>query len=766
MKTIKMRQKLWRLLMLDLLLLVVVITWVVAHAIPSSEAVRLRNALLLAGELPPDQFNWTPDGFPKDYLVETHPPPDELLAALRGLNLPSQPDNWSRATAIAQHLQSRLGKEKGPIFGDLKTTYQKIIGEGAGYCGDFAMAFTALANAAGIPNRTWAFSFDGFGGHGHIFNEVWDDASKRWRAIDTFNNYIFLDSNTNTPLSALEFRAAMRRERPAPTIAVLNPNIRPGYKIHEKAVEYYQRGVNQWYQPWGNNVVTVDDHFLVKMLSSVSGRLGSPASVLAGVQPPIFVVETAESKTAFENLSALKLKLRAAAVLAVSLLLIAALLLIVRKKFCAGQQGLTNPRPEPPESPSIVVFSTLFPSPQLPQAGIFIRERMFRVAKELPLSVVSPSPWFPFQQLIRLWKPHFRPSPPSYEVQSGIDVFRPKFLSLPGVLKNLDGIFLAVCSYPRLRSLKRQGRLDLIDAHFAYPDGYAAVHLGRWLDVPVTVTLRGTENRHLRDPALAPLVLYTLTHANRVFSVAGALIDLAKQFGLPADKARVIGNGVDSDRFYPLDQHEARATLNLPSNGKFIVSVGGLVERKGFHRVIEQIPVLLQTHPDLRYLIVGGSGPEGDFSGQLHAQVKRLDLQSHVHFLGSLTPDQLKIPLSAADVFVLATRNEGWANVFLEAMACGLPVVTTDVGGNREVVSAEYLGKIVPFDDGPALASAIGDALAKQWDRKAIRSYAQANSWASRISVLLEEFRSLAGLTEHGKSKKTSNNEMFGHNQP
>lgn len=761
-----MRQKLWRLLMLDLLLLVVIITWVVAHAIPGTEAVRLRNALLLAGELPADQFNWTPDGFPKDYLVETHPLPDELLASLRRLNLPAQPDNWSRAKAIAQHLQSRLGKEKGPIFGDLKTTYQKIINEGAGYCGDFAMTFTALANAAGIPNRTWAFSFDGFGGHGHIFNEVWDDGSKSWRAIDTFNNYVFLDSTTNTPLSALEFRAAMRRERPAPTIAVLNPNIRPGYKIHEKAVEYYQRGVNQWYQPWGNNVVTVDEHFLVRMLSSVSGRLASPASVFAGVQPPIFVVETAESRTAFENLSALKLKLLASAILAVSLLVIAVLLLIARKKSCAERQGVTNTGPEPPGSPSIVVFSTLFPSPQLPQAGIFIRERMFRVAKEFPISVVSPSPWFPFQQLIRLWKPHFRPSAPAHEVQSGIDIFRPKFLSLPGLLKNLDGIFLAVCSYPRLRSLKRQGRLDLIDAHFAYPDGYAAVHLGRWLDVPVTVTLRGTENRHLRDPALAPLVQYTLTHANRVFSVAGALIDLAKQFGLPADKARVIGNGVDSDRFYPLEQQEARAKLNLPSSGKFIVSVGGLVERKGFHRVIEQLPLLLQTHPDLHYLIVGGSGPEGDFSGELHAQVKRLGLQSRIHFLGSMPPDQLKIPLSAADVFVLATRNEGWANVFLEAMACGLPVVTTDVGGNREVVSAEYLGKIVPFGDGPALASAIDDALTNQWDRKAIRSYAQANSWTSRISVLLEEFRSLAGVTEHGKWKNTSNNEMFGHNQP
>ena len=761
----KMRQRLRRLLALDLLLLVVVIAWVVAHAIPSSEAVRLRNAILLAGELPPDQFNWTPDEFPKNYLLETHPLPDELVAALRGLNLSSQPDNWSRATVIAQHLQSRLGIEKGPILGDLKTTYQRITSEGAGYCGDFAMTFTALANAAGIPNRTWAFSFDGFGGHGHIFNEVWDDTSKRWRAIDTFNNYVFLDSTTNTLLSALEFRAAMRRERPEPTIAILNPNIRPGYKIHEKAVEYYRRGMNEWYQPWGNNVVTVDEHFLVRMLSPLSRHFRSLASILAGVQPSIFVVETPESRTAFENLSALKLKLHVATFLAISLLFIAAILLVILKKIGSGQQVPTNNRQPSPGSPSIVVFSTLFPSPQLPQAGIFIRERMFRVAKELPLTVVSPSPWFPFQGLIRLWKPHFRPSSPLHEIQSGIEVFRPRFLSFPGILKSLDGLLLAICSYPRLRYLKKQGRLGIIDAHFAYPDGYAAVRLGRWLDVPVTVTLRGTESRHLRDPALAPLVSYTLTHANRVFSVAGSLLDLAKQFGLSPEKATVIGNGVDSDRFYPVDQQEARAKLKLPSNGKVIVSVGGLVERKGFHRVIEQMPVLLRKYPDLHYLIIGSSGPEGDFSGRLHAQVENLGLQSCVHFLGSLAPDELNTPLSAADVFVLATRNEGWANVFLEAMACGLPVVTTNVGGNSEVVSAEYLGKIVPFGDGPALATAIDSALERQWDRQAIRSYAQTNSWASRISVLLDEFRSLAGVTER-ESKNTSNNEMFGHNRP
>jgi glycosyltransferase involved in cell wall biosynthesis len=123
-------------------------------------------------------------------------------------------------------------------------------------------------------------------------------------------------------------------------------------------------------------------------------------------------------------------------------------------------------------------------------------------------------------------------------------------------------------------------------------------------------------------------------------------------------------------------------------------------------------------------------------------------LQRQVRFLGTLAPDELKLPLSAADLFVLATRNEGWANVLLEAMACGLPVVTTDVGGNREVICNPRIGKIVPFGDGAALADAITQGLTDDWDRDAIVAYANANSWSARVPVLISEFRRLAACMD------------------
>jgi glycosyltransferase involved in cell wall biosynthesis len=100
---------------------------------------------------------------------------------------------------------------------------------------------------------------------------------------------------------------------------------------------------------------------------------------------------------------------------------------------------------------------------------------------------------------------------------------------------------------------------------------------------------------------------------------------------------------------------------------------------------------------------------KGDLTQFLKDMVARLGLGERVHFLGAIAPEALHKPLSASDVFVLSTANEGWANVFLEAMACGLPVVTTDVGGNAEVVCDESLGSITPFGDANALQSAIAE---------------------------------------------------------
>ena len=390
--------------------------------------------------------------------------------------------------------------------------------------------------------------------------------------------------------------------------------------------------------------------------------------------------------------------------------------------------------------PRLMVFSSLFPHSGAPGAGLFIRERMFRVGRELPLVVISPKPWFPGQGLIRRLRPHFRPPAPRHEVQEGIDVHFPRFLSLPGLFRRLDGISMALGSYRLMKRLAREHGCNLIDAHFAYPDGYAATRLGKWLNLPVTITLRGTEVPHSRVPALRKRLVKALQDASWIFSVSQALKDHVVGLGVSEEKIQVVGNGVDTEKFQPVPKEEAREALSLDARGPVLISVGALVERKGFHRVIEVLPRLVESYPDLVYLVVGGPGPEGDWSERLRQQVEDLGLERHVRFIGPVPPAELKVPLSAADLFVLATSNEGWANVFLEAMACGLPVITTEVGGNREVVCRETLGALVPFGDAEALYRAISAGLEKQWNTGEILDYARENGWETRVTQLRATF--------------------------
>ena len=231
-----------------------------------------------------------------------------------------------------------------------------------------------------------------------------------------------------------------------------------------------------------------------------------------------------------------------------------------------------------------------------------------------------------------------------------------------------------------------------------------------------------------------------MTSADRVITVSSALRNIAIELGAQPDNVTVVGNGIDVQKFYPIPMREARSRLGLGEDWQILVSVGTLVERKGFQRIIEVLPELLKKYPRLHFVAVGGAGPEGDHSSRFKAVARDLGVADCVHFLGPKAPDKLFEPLSAADVFVLASSYEGWANVLLEAMACGLPVVATDVGGNRQVVCKPELGELTPFGDSAALRDAIDRALSTPRDRGAIRNYALANAWDSRIPALLSIF--------------------------
>lgn len=396
----------------------------------------------------------------------------------------------------------------------------------------------------------------------------------------------------------------------------------------------------------------------------------------------------------------------------------------------------------------LLIFSSLFPSSVRSNAGLFVRERTFRLAKLYDLTVISPVPWFPGQGFIRLFKPDYRPMPALVETQQGISVYYPRFLAIPGFCRNHDAAAMARAAGRLLKKLHQQTPFALIDSHFTYPDGLAASSIAKELAIPCTVTLRGTEVPHASLPGRRAQLLQCWQQASAMICVSDSLKQHAIRLGADATKFTVVGNGIDTEKFTVMDKTQARQQLGLPLDAKVLITVGGLVKRKGFHHVISAMPALVKQGLDVHYLVVGGANAEGNFEPELRSLTAQLGLQHRVHFLGALPPAELKKPLSAADVFVLASANEGWANVILEAMACALPVVATDVGGNAEVVCRPELGLIVPLNDHAALQQALSQALKTQWQPAQLTTYAKANHWDLRILQLQKLYQSLGVSSE------------------
>src|SRR5215475_3548165 len=260
----------------------------------------------------------------------------------------------------------------------------------------------------------------------------------------------------------------------------------------------------------------------------------------------------------------------------------------------------------------VLTLSTVFPNIRQPAFGVFVAERMRRVARHCDVSVVAPVPWFPGNDWIR---PHWA-GVPSTEGQDGFRIYHPRVLCVPRYAKWSDGALYAASLVPFLLRLRRRFPFDLIDAHFAYPDGVAAALLGGLLHLPVVITLRGSIVRLRHYPLHRPQLRWAMRRAARVLAVSQSLKEVAAGLGVPAEHIRVIPNGVDADVFVPRDPADARRALGLPLDRTIILTVGGLNEGKGQHRVVGLLPELVKRFPDLLYIIVGGERP-GDSSRSL-----------------------------------------------------------------------------------------------------------------------------------------------------
>jgi glycosyltransferase involved in cell wall biosynthesis len=357
------------------------------------------------------------------------------------------------------------------------------------------------------------------------------------------------------------------------------------------------------------------------------------------------------------------------------------------------------------------------------------------------MEVVAPVPWFPMNRLIRgdRWS-----GIPALETPPGLPPIRhPRFFCIPRHFKHLDGLLYAMSLLPVLVRLRRRFPFEVIDAQFDYPDGVGGVLLAKMLRCPVVVTLRGSLVRLAGYPLHRFQLRWALRAADRVVSVSQSLKDTAVAIGVRSDRIRVVSNGVDTERFFPMSRAESREALRLPADRCIILSIGGLNEGKGHHHVIEALPAILRRHPDLLYVIVGGGQPGNTYRPVLERMVRDASLESHVLLAGERTHDEIPRWIGAADLFCLATRSEGWSNVLLEALACGRPVVSTQVGGNAEIVTGDHLGLLVPYGDRTALERALLDGLHRRWEPETLAGHARRHSWDVTADQVLEELTRL-----------------------
>ncbi|HEV7289707.1 glycosyltransferase [Sphingomonas sp.] len=375
----------------------------------------------------------------------------------------------------------------------------------------------------------------------------------------------------------------------------------------------------------------------------------------------------------------------------------------------------------------VLTLSSLFPDASRPNFGVFVERQTLGLAAYpgVELKLVAPvglPPW----PLSRLGRYAALAALPRHEGWKGVETWRPRFANLPGTGGRFHASMLAARLRPLLRAIRREFAFDVIDASFFFPDGVAAVELGRAFGVPVSIKARGADIHHWgRAPGTADQVLEAGRRAEGLLAVAGSMRDDMVVLGMDGAKIRVHRTGVDLDRFAPRDRAAAKAALGV--SGPLVASVGALIPRKGHDIVIDAVAAL----PGVR-LMIAGEGPERP---KLVGQIARLGVGDRVTLLGSVAHGELPGLLAAADVMALASSSEGLANAWVEALASGAPVVIPDAGGARELVTAPEHGRIVARN-AAAFAEAIAALIAAPPPVDAVRAGAAGFTWEANTAAL------------------------------
>jgi teichuronic acid biosynthesis glycosyltransferase TuaC len=383
----------------------------------------------------------------------------------------------------------------------------------------------------------------------------------------------------------------------------------------------------------------------------------------------------------------------------------------------------------------LLTYTTLYPSAIAPQHGIFVENRLRRIVAtgDVTARVVAPVPWFPFgNDIFGPYGKYARIE--RSEERFGIDVDHPRYLSIPKIGMTAAPRLLYRGTIERVRRHVTETGVVLIDAHYFYPDGVAAAMIGRALGLPVVITARGSDvNLIAQYEGPRRRIVAAANQSAAVIAVSDALRSRMIEIGIDSDRIHVLRNGVDTEIFAPMPMEVARTRLGIKRPS--MVTVGNVLSTKGQDVAIRALVLV----PDIDLVIVGAGAYEQAFQ----KLARQLGVADRVRFAGHVPHDELKYWFSAAEFSVLASVREGWPNVLLESMACGTPVIASNVGGIPEIIASPEAGRIMEQRTPEALASAIRDLRARPPAPAATRAWAMKFDWESSVKAQIELYRNV-----------------------
>jgi glycosyltransferase involved in cell wall biosynthesis len=389
----------------------------------------------------------------------------------------------------------------------------------------------------------------------------------------------------------------------------------------------------------------------------------------------------------------------------------------------------------------LLSLATLYPNAAAPRFGTFVARSLEALAArgDWQVTVINPIGVPP----VRFGRYRALADAAVDGVEHRVEVHRLTFPLIPRYGAAVNPRLIARTVLPLARRLHAATPFDLVDAQFFYPDGPAAARIASALGLPLAIKARGADIQYWGQRGYALRQMRAAAdQASVLLSVSEALADDMAALGLPRDKVRLHRTGLDRDLFHPLDRIECRRRaaahfgFELPAGAPLLASVGALIPRKGQEFVIGALPRLSEAH----LLLVGN----GEDRAKLQDLAFTLGVAERVHFLGSLDHTLLPVVLSAADAMVLPSSSEGLANAWVEALACGCPLVIPDAGGARELLTDPVAGRIVERDAG-AIADAVAALIADPPAREAVAASVDCFSWPAHAEALAAIYAEVSG---------------------